>query len=375
MSNTDFLLQELLMSRQQSTDLRNHVGSVAAINDTIRSRFFANTIPTGIGEGSANGRRHAASEPFVSTSASGSAVASNLRAAATAQLLSPRNKGTSSSSSSVIRSASALDADNEDSEEKQQSIASSVTMLQQRLQDPIVVADRTREAVLSELLDTQAQQATMVAFDRHANNLPTSSMILQLQQLHHERLLAAARDEELQSATLQSLLASDHLHNVTRGRVTERAAINNSAVTTVPMDCESDTEQLSKYQVLIRLQLEYFVSQDDDVAYSVQGRKKQIVVGQVGIRCRHCSYLPHRLRGRGAGYYPAKLSGVYQAAQNMATNHLNQHCNIIPAAIREELCSLRGGRHESSTGGGKQYWTNKCTEIGLIERDDGVYFR
>ena len=160
-----------------------------------------------------------------------------------------------------------------------------------------------------------------------------------------------------------------------RARVTERAAIHNSAVTTVPMDCESDTEQLSKYQVLIRLQLEYFVSQDDDVAYSVQGRKKQIVVGQVGIRCRHCSYLPHRLRGRGAGYYPAKLSGVYQAAQNMATNHLNQHCNIIPAAIREELCSLRGGRHESSTGGGKQYWTNKCTEIGLIERDDGVYFR
>ena len=375
MSNTDFLLQELLMSQQQSTDLRNHAGSVAAVNDTIRSRFFVNIIPTGIGEGSANGRRHAASEPFVSTSASGSAVASNLRAAATAQLLSPRNKGTSSSSSSVIRSASALDADNEDSEEKQQSIASSVTMQQQRLQDPIVVADRTREAILSELLDTQAQQATMGAFDRHANNLPTSSMIQQLQQLHHERLLAAARDEVLQSATLQSLLASDHLHNVARARVTERAAIHNSAVTTVPMDCESDTEQLSKYQVLIRLQLEYFVSQDDDVAYSVQGRKKQIVVGQVGIRCRHCSYLPHRLRGRGAGYYPAKLSGVYQAAQNMATNHLNQHCNIIPAAIREELCSLRGGRHESSTGGGKQYWTNKCTEIGLIERDDGVYFR
>jgi hypothetical protein len=145
--------------------------------------------------------------------------------------------------------------------------------------------------------------------------------------------------------------------------------------TTVPMASPADVDHLSQYQVLIRRQLEFFVSQEDDATYSVQGRKKQIHLGQVGIRCRHCSHLPHRLRGRGAGYYPAKLGGVYQAAQNMATNHLNQFCNCIPAAIREELCALRGGRHDSATGGGKQYWANQCHDLGLVEFQDGVYFQ
>jgi hypothetical protein len=154
-----------------------------------------------------------------------------------------------------------------------------------------------------------------------------------------------------------------------------QARIPITDTSSLPMNSESDTEHLSKYQILIRRQLEYFVSKEDDVGYSVQGRKQQIFLGQVGIRCRYCSHLPHRLRGRGSGYYPAKLSGVYQAVQNMATNHLNQYCNIIPHTIREELCSLRGGRHESIAGGGKQYWANKCIEIGLEERNGGLYFK
>jgi hypothetical protein len=143
---------------------------------------------------------------------------------------------------------------------------------------------------------------------------------------------------------------------------------------TVMIYSESDVYHLSKYQCLIRRQLEFFASRPEDTTFSVQGRKKHIRIGQVGIQCRHCCHLPHRLRGRGAVYYPVKLSGVYQVVQNMATVHLIQHCNEIPSEIRDELTSLRGNREDSATGGGKYYWTSKCSDAGVMEKEDGLFF-
>ena len=144
--------------------------------------------------------------------------------------------------------------------------------------------------------------------------------------------------------------------------------------TTVPMHSDTDVHHLSKYQCLIRKQLEFFAAKRENAVFSVQGRKKPIRVGQVGIQCRHCCHLPHRTRGRGAVYYPVNLAGVYQAVQNMATVHLNQHCAEIPGEIRNELKSLRGKRDESASTGGKYYWTSKCEDVDIKEYADGIFF-
>lgn len=61
-----------------------------------------------------------------------------------------------------------------------------------------------------------------------------------------------------------------------------------------------DKEQLSEYQILLREQLEMFEATNEDVESSTQGRKKKVLLGQVGLRCRHCVGLPQRARGRGA---------------------------------------------------------------------------
>ena len=74
-----------------------------------------------------------------------------------------------------------------------------------------------------------------------------------------------------------------------------------------------DAEMLSEYQLLVRKQLELFEAGPEDVESNTQGRKKQVAVGQVGLRCRHCAPFPLRARGRGAVYYPAKLSGMLQS--------------------------------------------------------------
>jgi hypothetical protein len=101
--------------------------------------------------------------------------------------------------------------------------------------------------------------------------------------------------------------------------------------------------------------------------------KKNSRVGQVGIRCQHCADLPLRQRGRGAVYYPTKLAGVYQAAQNMAVNHLNDFCHRLNAEIRNRLLELRNSK-ETASGGSKKYWAEACAAVGLYEDEDGLRF-
>jgi hypothetical protein len=138
----------------------------------------------------------------------------------------------------------------------------------------------------------------------------------------------------------------------------------------VSLSLACDDEHLSEYQIMVRKQLEVFEAQPEDVESNTQGRKKQVALGQVGIRCKHCASLPLRQRGRGAVYYPAKLQGVYQAAQNMASSHLCESCQCIDDPLKMDLKTLRERRDTAS--GGKQYWADGARALGLYEADDGL---
>jgi hypothetical protein len=154
-----------------------------------------------------------------------------------------------------------------------------------------------------------------------------------------------------------------------------REDLNTTLTAVVPMDSPDDVDHLSTYQCLIRGQIQFFAATAKDASVSVQGRKKRVRIGQVGIQCRHCAHLPHRLRNRGAIYYPTHLSGVYQVVQNMSILHLIQSCQEIPAEIRAELQRVRGNRLDSAAGSGRKYWIIKFTELGLVEYDGGLFFR
>ena len=138
----------------------------------------------------------------------------------------------------------------------------------------------------------------------------------------------------------------------------------------ISLSLACDDEHLSEYQILVRKQLEIFEAQPEDAESNTQGRKKQVSLGQVGIRCKHCASLPQRQRGRGAVYYPAKLQGVYQAAQNMASSHLCESCQCIDESLKKELKTLRERRDTAS--GGKQYWADGARALGLFEAEDGL---
>lgn len=150
-------------------------------------------------------------------------------------------------------------------------------------------------------------------------------------------------------------------------------SVNDEDNSGISLSVPTDIIHLSEYQIVLRQQLEFFTAKDSDAESNIQGRKKRVRVGQVGIRCRHCSNVPMRQRGRGAVYYTTKLSGVYQAAQNMAVSHLSISCSMIPPLIRQNLLDLHNRR--DTAGGGKQYWADCCEAIGLYDDDDGIRFK
>lgn len=132
------------------------------------------------------------------------------------------------------------------------------------------------------------------------------------------------------------------------------------------MDCDGDS--LSEYQCLIRQQMELFEATEEDAAASVQGRNKQILKGQVGIRCRHCA--PRRTKG--SMYFPTKLDRIYQAAQNLSAFHLCGGCPYVPEDVRKRILILR--ERKSPAGGGKRYWAEGVRCLGVKEEKGGLLF-
>jgi hypothetical protein len=175
----------------------------------------------------------------------------------------------------------------------------------------------------------------------------------------------------------------------------DNAIISNIPCTGRPpsllyLSCDYTT--FTEYQVLVRKQIELFETTPFDLGVDndetmvlltsskntigfAQGRNKPVRLGQIGIRCIHCRFCPLPTKTKGAVYYPAKTTGIYQAAQNMASIHLLNTCHMIPVSIREEL---QRSLHENSTesgkvkksGGGKHLWAHRVKHFGVYEDEE-----
>lgn len=134
-----------------------------------------------------------------------------------------------------------------------------------------------------------------------------------------------------------------------------------------------DEKKISKYQCLLRKHIEAFEASQDDIETHSRGRSRKIVVGQVGIRCRHCrGYL-----AKGSLYFPGTLSGIYQSAQNMALHHIYPRdeatrCKAMPAEDVSQFQTLLSSK--SNVGGGKDYWSEAANMIGLVDTPHGIRF-
>jgi hypothetical protein len=149
----------------------------------------------------------------------------------------------------------------------------------------------------------------------------------------------------------------------------------------VSLDMATDAGKLSPLQALLRNQILVFEASADDVTGHVRGRNKAIRVGQVGIQCRHCAYLPIPLRHKGFAYFPTSVWGYYQASQNMLATHMHPGgCSVMSRAIKQEFATWQtkskqlGSSHAKPSGAGRAYWAKSAESLGLVDMEGGVYF-
>lgn len=85
----------------------------------------------------------------------------------------------------------------------------------------------------------------------------------------------------------------------------EFTRVPHRELTSLYLEC--DDQNLSPYQCLIRKQIEFFQASQEEIDGTAQGRNTPIVLGQVGIRCRHCAIYSPQNRRAGAVYFPRRV--------------------------------------------------------------------
>jgi hypothetical protein len=126
----------------------------------------------------------------------------------------------------------------------------------------------------------------------------------------------------------------------------------------------------------LRQQIEAFQATEEDVMTHTRGRNKPVQLGQVGIRCCHCSHVHISRRQKGSTYFPANKMGIYQAAQNMSTAHIQCGlCTEMPEAIKLKFMEIMSAKKSNcSNGAGRPFWAQSTTQVGLVDTEEGIRF-
>ena len=189
-----------------------------------------------------------------------------------------------------------------------------------------------------------------------------NSLFVELNTSKHTNLLQIAREE----TSIQENQDQDYnsIEEPTKTRDTR---------TTIFLSCADDKYTISKFQCFLRQQIEFFAATPEDVNTHSRGRNKKVEVGQVGIRCVHCSKQSVKERSKGTAYFPSTLEGIYQAAQNMNKYHFYSGCPTISETCKSQFNDTLSSR--SCGGGGKAYWSMSAEQKGLIETVAGLRFK
>ena len=103
---------------------------------------------------------------------------------------------------------------------------------------------------------------------------------------------------------------------------------------------ECDDQNLSPYQCLIRKQIEFFQASQEEIDGTAQGRNTPIVLGQVGIRCRHCAIHAPQKRRAGAVYFPRRVRPQHIVAYLFSSiEELSSHL-LHTLLFRKFTCSI-----------------------------------
>ena len=135
-----------------------------------------------------------------------------------------------------------------------------------------------------------------------------------------------------------------------------------------------DRDSLSDRQCYVRSEMvEIFAATDKDVSARHSKGAQKLAMGQVGIRCVHCSHLRPRDRAERAVCYPSSISRIYQTVADMQRFHFEQ-CREIPDHVRQIYKKLKTTRPRG-VGSPQTYWMSSAKTLNLVDTDEaGIRF-
>ena len=132
-----------------------------------------------------------------------------------------------------------------------------------------------------------------------------------------------------------------------------------------------DRISLSETLCTIRENIEVFTATVSDVQAPAPGRKHPVVVGQVGLRCIHCTHaVKSSDKVKRAVCYPSSIKRIYRTVIDMKLDHF-QHCPFVPLALKERLEALKV-TNTRSTGTTMQYFVRSAKKMGMVDGSSGV---
>jgi hypothetical protein len=152
-----------------------------------------------------------------------------------------------------------------------------------------------------------------------------------------------------------------------------RDGLDSSSQKRMLLAMPNDTESLSNRQCYVRTDfVEVFAASEKDVASRHSKGAQKLSVGQVGIRCIHCSHLRTKDRAERAVCYPSSISRIYQTVADMQRFHFEQ-CSEIPDETRQTYKSLKTTRPRG-VGSPQGYWIESAKLLNLVDSDNGIRF-
>lgn len=155
----------------------------------------------------------------------------------------------------------------------------------------------------------------------------------------------------------------------------QSAPAHEILLTPRPLAMPTDNQWLTPLYCFVREKIvEVFTATQKDVDAPSRGKRRTILLNQVGIRCPHCSplkvgnYGAYRL---GSVYYPLQISAMYNATMNLLQRHFH-HCDMVPNEIQETYKKLKSD--EARSGMSKKYWIESAKALGLVDKKNAIWY-
>lgn len=136
---------------------------------------------------------------------------------------------------------------------------------------------------------------------------------------------------------------------------------------------DEDVNWLSEYLCFARSDLLEVFQANPLLDSEYSNCSRNVVKGQIGIRCTYCAHIPHSKRDSARSYsFPSSLGNIYQNVAVMLHDHFGD-CKHVPENVKNTLHSLKNKKSKGSANVCREYWQSSAKKLGLVDQGSGIF--